>query len=101
MGFRPQARPEMFEGIKETARQAGRDPSELELVMRANVELTETSLGDDRGPFCGTTDQIAADIAETKEIGATQLPFHPSFDPNARLLDDYISRIKLYADLVK
>jgi probable F420-dependent oxidoreductase len=101
VGIPPTAVAQMFEGIKETARQAGRDPSELELVVRANVELTETPLGDDRGPFCGTTDQIAADIAETKEIGATQLFFDPSFDPTVRSLDDYVSRIELYAGLVK
>jgi probable F420-dependent oxidoreductase len=101
VGIPPAAVAQMFEGIKETARQAGRDPSELELVMRANVELTETPLGDDRGPFCGTTDQIAADIAETKEIGATQLFFDPSFDPTVRSLDDYISRIELYAEIAR
>jgi alkanesulfonate monooxygenase SsuD/methylene tetrahydromethanopterin reductase-like flavin-dependent oxidoreductase (luciferase family) len=101
VGIPPAGVAQMFEGIKETARQAGRDPSELELVMRANVELTDTSLGDDRGPFCGTTEQIAADIAATKEIGATQLFFDPSFDPAVRSLDDYVGRMELCAGLAK
>jgi hypothetical protein len=65
--------------------------------MRANVELTDEPLGDDRGPFCGTTEQIAADVAATKEIGATQLFFDPTFDPTVRSLDDYVARMELYA----
>jgi hypothetical protein len=97
----PRAAAQMFEGIKKTARQVRRDPSELELVVRANVELTDTPLGDDRGPFCGTTDQIAADIALTREIGATQLFFDPTVDPTVRSLADYVSRIELYASLAK
>jgi probable F420-dependent oxidoreductase len=101
VGIPPAAVAQMFEGIKETARQAGRDPSELELVMRANVELTDTPLGEDRGPFCGTTEQIAADIAATKEIGATQLFFDPTFDPAVGSLDDYVGRMELCAGLAK
>jgi alkanesulfonate monooxygenase SsuD/methylene tetrahydromethanopterin reductase-like flavin-dependent oxidoreductase (luciferase family) len=101
VGIPPAGVAQMFEGIKETARQAGRDASELELVMRANVELTDTPLDDNRGPFCGTTDQIAADIAATKEIGATQLFFDPTFDPSVNSLDDYFSRMELYAGLAK
>src|SRR5262245_40227189 len=103
-GWNPVAIPpagvaQMFEGIKETARQVGRDPSELELVVRANVELTETPLGDDRGPFSGTADQIEADIASMREIGATQLFFDPTVDPTVRSLDDYVGRMELYADI--
>jgi Luciferase-like monooxygenase len=101
VGIPPAAVAQMFEGIKAQAQEAGRDPSELELVMRANVELTDEPLGDDRGPFCGTTDQIAADIVATKEIGATQLFFDATFDPTVRSLDDYVSRMELYADLAK
>jgi probable F420-dependent oxidoreductase len=101
VGIPPAGVAQMFEGIKETARQAGRDPSELELVMRANAELTDTPLGDDRGPFCGTTEQITADITATKEIGATQLLFDPTFDPAVRSIDDYVGRMELYASLAR
>jgi probable F420-dependent oxidoreductase len=101
VGIPPAGVAQMFEGIKKTAEQAGRDPSELELVMRANAELADSPLGDDRGPFCGTTEQIAADIAATKEIGATQLFFDPTFDPAVRSLDDYVGRIELYAGLAQ
>ena len=101
VGIPPAAVAQMFEGIKETARQAGRDPSELELVMRGNVEVTESPLGDDRGPFCGTREQIASDIAASREIGSTQLILDPTFDPAVRWLDDFVGRMELFADLAK
>jgi probable F420-dependent oxidoreductase len=99
VGIPPAGVAEMFAGIKETARQAGRDPSELELVMRGNVEVADAPLGDDRGPFCGSTEQIAADIAATKEIGATQLLLDPTFDPAVGSLDDFVGRMELFASL--
>jgi probable F420-dependent oxidoreductase len=99
VGIPPAGVAQMFEGIKDAARQAGRDPSELELVMRGNVEVTEAPLGDDRGPFCGTTEQIAADIAASKEIGSTQLILDPSFDPAVRTADDFVGRMELFASL--
>jgi len=101
VGIPPAGVAQMFEGIKETARQAGRDPSELELVMRGNVEVTDSPLGDDRGPFCGTTEQIASDIAASKEIGSTQLILDPTFDPAVRSLDDFVGRMELFAELAK
>jgi probable F420-dependent oxidoreductase len=101
VGIPPAAVAQMFDGIKEAARQAGRDPSDLELVMRGNAELSDTPLGDDRSPFCGTTDQIAADIAVTREIGSTQLLLDATFDPAVRSLDDFVGRMELYAGLAK
>jgi probable F420-dependent oxidoreductase len=101
VGIPPAAVGQMFEGIKAQAQEAGRDPSELELVMRGNVEVTDEPLGDDRTPFCGTTEQISTDIAATKELGASQLIFDPTFDPTVKSVDDYVARLELFADLAK
>ncbi len=92
---------QMFEGIKAAAQEAGRDPSKLELLIRANVEVTEAALGDDRGPFCGTPEQIAADIAESRNIGATEIFIDPAFDPTVRSADDVLERIELFLQLAK
>lgn len=51
----------------------GRDPDELRLVVRGNVEVTDAPLGDDRPVFVGTVDQIADDLLATREVGATEL----------------------------
>jgi probable F420-dependent oxidoreductase len=99
VGIPPAAVGQMFEGIKAQAEEAGRDPSELEIVMRGNPELTDEPLGDDRAPFCGTTEQISADIAATKELGASQLILDPTFDPAVKSVDDWVARMALFADL--
>jgi probable F420-dependent oxidoreductase len=47
----------MFEGIKGMAKDAGRDPSGLELIVRANVEIHTTPIQKDRADFTGTLEQ--------------------------------------------
>jgi alkanesulfonate monooxygenase SsuD/methylene tetrahydromethanopterin reductase-like flavin-dependent oxidoreductase (luciferase family) len=91
----------MFDGIKAMAQEAGRDPGQLELIMRANTEVTDKALGDDRATFCGTPEQIAADIAETREIGATELIFDATFDPEVRSAEDLLERLELFAQLAR
>jgi alkanesulfonate monooxygenase SsuD/methylene tetrahydromethanopterin reductase-like flavin-dependent oxidoreductase (luciferase family) len=56
--------PDMFAGIKGMARQAGRDPDALELVVRANVVFSDRPLGADRSDYHGTLEQIAEDVAK-------------------------------------
>jgi probable F420-dependent oxidoreductase len=99
VGIPPAGVAEMFAGIKAMAEEAGRDPSELELVFRANGEITEEPLGDDRASFCGTPDQIAADIAATQEIGADELIYDATFDPAVGSVDDFVGRMELFIKL--
>jgi len=87
--------PEMFNAIKEMAREAGRDPNALELVVRANVEFSAKPLGADRLDFHGTLEQIGEDVAEARQVGATELFFdlwaaHPEIDE----LDDWLTRME-------
>jgi probable F420-dependent oxidoreductase len=95
------ALPEMFDGIKSTAAEAGRDPSALKLIVRANMTLTDAPLGDDRWDFSGTEDQIAGDIAKTREIGADALIVDVTFDPAVKGGDDFVERLELVARLAK
>jgi probable F420-dependent oxidoreductase len=69
----------LFSGIQGMAQAAGRDPSRLELVVRANLVLTEAPGGHGRSPFTGTWEQIRDDIAQTRDIGAHQLLFEANF----------------------
>ena len=55
----------MFEGIKVMAQEAGRAPDALQLLVRANLEIADTPLGDDRADFAGSMEQIESDIAKT------------------------------------
>jgi len=77
--------PVMFEAIKDMCREVGRDPGELELVVRANVKISAKPLGEDRIDFQGTLEQIGADVAKARQVGATELFFdlwtaHPEVD---------------------
>jgi len=65
----------MFRSIRDMAEQAGRDPGQLELVVRANSWLAQRPMASPRPPFVGDAEQIAADIAEARELGADEVFF--------------------------
>jgi probable F420-dependent oxidoreductase len=92
---------EVFAGIKRTAARAGRDPAALELIVRANVELSEQPLGQDRMVFKGTPEQIASDLSATREIGATEVIMDATFDPGVRSVDDFLGRMELLLRLAE
>ena len=62
----------MFAAIKDAAAGYGRDPDELELVVRANAQLTERPLDLDRPAYHGTVEQIAEDLDATVVPGRTR-----------------------------
>lgn len=82
---------QMFGSIKQMAKEAGRDPASLALVVRANLEITENPLGSDRWIFSGSADQIKQDIGACRQIGAHELFFDPTFTPGAQSLDRWLS----------
>jgi probable F420-dependent oxidoreductase len=92
---------EMFAGIRAAAGEAGRDPDRLELLVRANVELFDQPLGDDRMIFTGTLNQVAADVAATREIGATELMFDATFDPGVESVGDILQLMEVLYGLGK
>jgi alkanesulfonate monooxygenase SsuD/methylene tetrahydromethanopterin reductase-like flavin-dependent oxidoreductase (luciferase family) len=60
---------QMFQGIKGMTRDAGRDPATLELIVRANLEISDATLRRDRTDFTGTLEQIADDVVATRSSG--------------------------------
>jgi probable F420-dependent oxidoreductase len=91
----------MFSAIQALAAEAGRDPAELELIVRGNVELADQPLGDDRMTFMGTTEQVAADISATRDIGASELIMDATFDPDVNSVEDFLGRMELLFRLAK
>ena len=89
-GMPPPALKQMIEGVNGMALEAGRDPAELEVVVRANLEVTKEPLGDPRFLCMGSLDQIKADIAATREIGVAELHFDPSFSTDGETLDGFL-----------
>jgi alkanesulfonate monooxygenase SsuD/methylene tetrahydromethanopterin reductase-like flavin-dependent oxidoreductase (luciferase family) len=66
-GVPPQGMAQMMQGIREMARQAGRDPAKLHMVVRVNSY--------------GSPEQIKAEIQATREAGADEMFIDPFFSP--------------------
>jgi len=66
------------------AKDAGRSPDELELVVRANLVVTDRPLPQPRRPFIGSWEQIAEDIQAVRVTGADEL----FFDCSVASVDD-------------
>ena len=90
---------QMFGSIKKMAEEAGRDPSKLELVVRAHPYFSPKPLGDDRSIFAGSADQIRADIAATRKLGAHELFFDVQFLPGVNTLERNIEMMEQLWDM--
>ena len=104
-GWNPVAIPvdgmkQMFDSAREMAKAAGRDPDSLQLVVRANVEVTKTPLGSGRMIFTGTLDQIHGDVDATRKIGADEIFFDPTFLPGSQKLDRWLGLMEEWRELV-
>ena len=84
----------MFEGIKNMAKEAGRDPSAMELIVRANVEIHDRPIQKDRVDFNGTLEQIAEDVKTTQKLGAAEIVFDAQFSPGVERANDVVSRME-------
>jgi len=91
----------MFEGIKNMAKEAGRDPSALELIVRANVEIQNSPIEKERVDFTGTLEQIAEDVKATQKLGATEIVFDAQFSPGVETANDLVSRMEQLWRIVK
>ena len=81
---------QMMEGMRGMASQAGRNPDDIKLVIRANLVITGEPLGDDRWIFSGSQDQIKSDIQATRDIGTDELHFDPSFSPDGTSAEGFL-----------
>ncbi len=84
----------MFEGIKVMAKDAGRDPSALELIVRANVEIHNTPIAKDRADFTGTLEQIAEDVTTARKLGAAEIVIDAQFSPGVETAKDLVARME-------
>jgi hypothetical protein len=58
------------------------------MIVRANIDITDKALGEDRMIFSGTLDQIKKDVAACERIGAHELIFDVTF--YARSMDQWL-----------
>jgi probable F420-dependent oxidoreductase len=84
----------MFDEIKSTAKNAGRDPSGLELIIAADVEIHKTPIEKDRIDFTGTLEQIAEDLTAARKLGAAEIVIYAQFAPDVETANDMVARME-------
>jgi probable F420-dependent oxidoreductase len=83
-----------IETVRAGAREVGRDPQSLRIVVRGLVELVD-DLGDERRPLQGTREQVLDDLVALRAQGVTEV----FFDLNLGAPDDAGARLS-YAERV-
>ncbi|MEX0682503.1 MAG: LLM class F420-dependent oxidoreductase [Dehalococcoidia bacterium] len=81
---------QMWGAIKGMAKEAGRNPDELKLIVRGNMTVTDEPLGDDRWIFTGTWDQIKSDAQAVKGLGADELILDPTFSRYGETVEGFL-----------
>lgn len=84
----------MFEEIRGMAQKAGRDPSSLELLVRANVEVHNTFIEKDRIDFTGALEQIAEDLITARKVSTAEIVIDAQFSPGVETAKDIIARME-------
>ncbi len=104
-GWNPVAIPvagmaQMFGAVQQMAKAAGRDPSSLAMVVRANLHITDKPLGADRGIFAGTIEQIREDAQACAKIGAHELIYDVTFEKQAQTIDGWLQMMDTLRKIV-
>jgi probable F420-dependent oxidoreductase len=86
---------DMLQGMvgrfRKAARSAGRDPTRLKIMVRANVPITDTAMAVRRPFLGGAPEQIADDLQQAQELAIDQVFFtnmlQPPLDGQIQLLE--------------
>jgi hypothetical protein len=90
---------QMWESVQEMAREAGRDPSQLQLVVRANFTITPEQQDENRMIFTGSEDQIRQDTEGVRDLGADEVIFDPTTGPNGDTIDSWLESMERIREL--
>ena len=91
---------EMFGSIRQMAKDAGRDPAMLSMIVHAVLELTDKPLGKDRPIFTGSLEQISDDVRDCAKIGAAEVFFDPAFAPGGQSLEHWLSLLEQLQEMM-
>ena len=62
-----------YESIKQDAERRGRDPDEISLVVRCELDVRDAKADDPTAPMVGATDELARSVEGFRRIGATEI----------------------------
>jgi probable F420-dependent oxidoreductase len=85
-------------GIREGARKAGRDQSDIRVVVLSYPIVLDSSPQQQRLPMTGTIEQIGSDIEQMKAMGVDHIIFGYSFSPLGK---DIKKMLKVTAELAR
>jgi probable F420-dependent oxidoreductase len=86
--------------VRDGAREAGRDPAAVHILVRGLVELLDEEPDGPRRPLQGTRGQILADLADLRAQGVTEVFLDLNFSPRAGSPDVDADQATAYADRV-
>ena len=71
--------------IRRLAEEAGRDPSEITVSVRTELDVTDSKSDGADSPMIGTADQLRATIEQYEELGVSELVLSVSTDDVDRI----------------
>lgn len=77
--------------IRQMAKDAGRAPAALQLIVRANLYVTPHPSAQNRFIFTGTLDQIKEDVEGCRRMNADEIFFDCVFSPDGNTMDRFLS----------
>ena len=86
--------------VRDGAREAGRDPDAVRILVRGLVELVDDDPGKERRPLHGTREQVLDDLAALRAQGVTEVFFDLNFSPNVGSPDVDAGEALAYAEHV-
>jgi alkanesulfonate monooxygenase SsuD/methylene tetrahydromethanopterin reductase-like flavin-dependent oxidoreductase (luciferase family) len=91
---------ESVETVHEGAREAGRDPAALRILVRGLVDLVDDDPGGQRRPLHGTREQVLDDLAGLRTQGVTEVFLDLNFSPRVGSPDVDAGEALAYAEHV-
>ncbi len=88
----------MWENIRNMAKEAGRNPDDLKMIVRCNLNITPDPAPEGRWMFSGSLDQMRGDISALRELNPQEIFFDPSFSPGVNTADDFIKVMEQMRD---
>ena len=89
----------MWAEVQRLAVAAGRDPDDLQLVVRAGIDLRPAPAGAGRASYQGDAEQVAGDVDATHRLGADEVVLHLAGDLSLDEALDGYARIAEAAEL--
>jgi probable F420-dependent oxidoreductase len=89
-----------IETVRDGAREAGRDPEALRIVVRGLVDLVDDAPGGRRRPLQGTREQVLDDLDALRDHGVTEVFFDLNLSPRVGSPDVDATEALAYAERV-